>query len=379
MKQLFPLLFAVFVSMLGVGIISPLLPIYAEMLGAGGFAIGIIFGLFSLSRAVVMPFYGRLSDIKGRKIFIVIGLASYCVISFGYVYADSVVSLGIIRLLHGLASAAILPVIMAYVGDVTPEGQEGRYTSVLGTSLLAGFGSGPIIGGFIKDSLGINTAFYVMGALVFIGLLLVIVFVEEPKKRAVVSRTYPFRRIFSSKTLRALFIYRFVSAVGRSIVFAFLPLLAHNVLSLSAAGIGFILSAVVLTTSVFQVPFGYLADRFSRANFVAAGGMLSAACLLAIAFCTNFFCLALVLVLLGFAGAVALPSLTALAVNEGRDIGMGSVMGIFNLAMSMGQSIGPFAAGYMMQVSNPSAPFYVAGATVLAGTVLFFIGIRKKT
>ena len=156
LKQLVPLLFAVFVSMLGVGIISPILPVYAEMMGAGGFAIGIIFGLFSISRAIVMPVYGRISDLKGRKVFIILGLTTYCILSFAYVAADTVAGLALVRLFHGLASAATIPIVMAYVGDISPRGEEGRFMGLYTTVLLMGFGSGPIIGGIVKDLLGIK-------------------------------------------------------------------------------------------------------------------------------------------------------------------------------------------------------------------------------
>lgn len=375
LKQLVPLLFAVFVSMLGVGIISPILPVYAEMMGAGGFAIGIIFGLFSLSRSIVMPVYGRISDLKGRKIFIIVGLSAYCVLSFAYVAADTIFALALVRLFHGLASAATIPIVMAYVGDLSPEGEEGRLMGLYTTVLLLGFGSGPVIGGIVKDALGMNAAFYIMGLLVFIGLLLVVFFVDEPEGRGKVSEKYPFREIMDNKMIRALFIFRLANSVGRSAIFAFLPIFGHNLLSLSGTSIGILLSAVVIVASLFQVPSGILADRISRIGLVVTGGILNALCLMAIGFCKSFASLAVVVAFIGLSGAIALPALTALAVGEGRTIGMGSVMGIFNFAMSLGQSFGPFAAGYMMSVSGVRAPFYFAGAVAMLGTGYFLAGM----
>ena len=62
------LFFSIFSSMLGIGIIAPLLPIYAESFGASGLWIGIIFSGFSISRSIFMPIVGRWSDKRGRKI-----------------------------------------------------------------------------------------------------------------------------------------------------------------------------------------------------------------------------------------------------------------------------------------------------------------------
>jgi DHA1 family multidrug resistance protein-like MFS transporter len=363
--------------MLGVGIISPLLPLYAKKLGAGGFAVGLIFGLFSLSRSVVMPFYGRLSDLLGRKVFIVAGLAAYSVASLGYVFAQGVVSLSLVRLFHGLASAAILPIVMAFVGDLTPRGSEGRSMGLFSTAFFAGFGAGPIIGGVISDRFGFDAAFYAMGGLVLMGLLFVLVFVKEPEKKAEVTKHYPFREIFSSPVLRSIFIYRFVGAVGRSSVFAFLPIFAVSRLSLSATSIGLVLSSVILTTSVLQTPFGALGDRMSKSALIIAAGFLSALSLVLIPWSGSLGLLVGVICVQGLSGAMAVPSLTALAVSEGRTIGMGSVMGVFSFAMSVGQFLGPLIAGLMMDMGNENAPFTFAGGTVLVGTLLFILGMRQ--
>ena len=60
------LFFSIFTAVTGVGIVVPLLPVYARDLGASGLYIGLIFGAFSLSRTLFLPYFGRLSDKKGR-------------------------------------------------------------------------------------------------------------------------------------------------------------------------------------------------------------------------------------------------------------------------------------------------------------------------
>src|SRR3989338_5966477 len=125
-KRIFTVLFiAVFATMLGVGIIEPFMGIYAESLSANGFLIGLIFGSFTLSRAIFTPLIGRLSDFKGRKNLLIIGLVGYTILSFSYVAATTIASLVIVRFLNGLASAMVLPIAMAYIGDIAPKGNEG--------------------------------------------------------------------------------------------------------------------------------------------------------------------------------------------------------------------------------------------------------------
>jgi len=70
-NKIFPILaLCVFSSMLGIGIIAPLLPLYAESMGATGIWVGIIFAGFSISQAMFLPIIGKLSDRSGRKLFI---------------------------------------------------------------------------------------------------------------------------------------------------------------------------------------------------------------------------------------------------------------------------------------------------------------------
>ena len=93
-KKIFFVLFtSIFSCMLGVGIIVPILPIYAETLGATGFWLGAIFAGFSLTRSISMPLVGRFSDRMGRKRFISFGLLVYTLSSLGYIYAEQGVNL----------------------------------------------------------------------------------------------------------------------------------------------------------------------------------------------------------------------------------------------------------------------------------------------
>ena len=116
-SRVFPILaISIFSCMLGSGIVVPLLPLYAESLGASGLWLGLIFAAFPLSQFLATPVFGRLSDRKGRKLFISIGLLAYAVISFGFIYTNTVSQLVLLRFLHGLAGALILPIAQAYVG-----------------------------------------------------------------------------------------------------------------------------------------------------------------------------------------------------------------------------------------------------------------------
>ncbi len=130
------LLLAVFTVMLGVGIIAPLLPGYAQSLGANGIVLGLIFSIFSLFRTFFTPVTGILSDRWGRKHFMSAGMLAYFILSLAYVQTQSTPMLLIVRALHGLAAAFIVPVANAYVGDLAPPEKEGTYMGLFLASFL---------------------------------------------------------------------------------------------------------------------------------------------------------------------------------------------------------------------------------------------------
>ena len=139
---------------LGQSLIAPFLSVYANHLGASGFLAGCIFGVFSLACILFMPVFGRLSDRCGRKPLITTGLLLYPLVALALKGFPHIHSLLLIRFLQGIAAAMILPIVLAYAGDIAPEGCEGRTRGKLNAVLAMGLSSGRVIGGILKDAIG---------------------------------------------------------------------------------------------------------------------------------------------------------------------------------------------------------------------------------
>ncbi|MFA5317526.1 MAG: MFS transporter, partial [Dehalococcoidales bacterium] len=149
-KKAFPILaLSVFAGMLGLGIISPLMPIYARDLGATGIWIGALLASYSASRAIFMPFIARFSDKRGRRVILATGLLFYGLISFFYMGVQETWQLLLVRIIHGSAGGMIIPIAKAYVGELSPRGEEGTWMGYYNTAFFAGIGSGPLIGGIL--------------------------------------------------------------------------------------------------------------------------------------------------------------------------------------------------------------------------------------
>jgi DHA1 family multidrug resistance protein-like MFS transporter len=378
--RIFTLEITIFVSMLGVGIIVPFLPLYARQMGASAFVMGAIFSSFSLARGLTMPYVGSLSDRHGRKIFIIIGLLGYALLAVALIWASSPWELVLNRVLQGVFAAMVLPVSMALVADLTPSGQEGVIFGGFNTYFLLGFAVGPLIGGVTYDYIGLSANFLLMAGLSFTSLLMVLFLVREPKKvrKAVDKGGWAEQfALLKDRPLFSVFLARALSAVGMGCFVAFLPVLTADK-GLSNTELGWLLAVNVLVMTGLQKPCGWLADRWSRVGLAAMGLSLSGVCKGLLPLPGSFSGLMTLCVLEGVAAGLALPALTALAVSHGRRLGagMGVTMGSFGMAMSLGVSVGPLGAGLLADWLGIGSIFYLAGGATIIGAACLFLPDR---
>jgi MFS family permease len=372
-KKAFPVLsLSIFSSMLGVGIIAPLLPLYADNLGATGIWLGIIFSGFSISRAIFLPIFGRLADRSGRKLFICIGLLFYSILSLGYIWASSLSQLTLVRLLHGAAAGMIIPIAQAYIGDISPMGEEGKWMGYFNTAFFTGFGFGPLMGGALTEHFGMTVAFSTMGGLNLLAFLLVTLFLPEIRQRKTATSHYlSFKKMSSSSIVRGIFSFRLSFALGRGAFTCFLPIFAAMCIGLSPALIGVLLAVNILLMALFQPFSGKIADRYNRRALVITGSLINFTFLALIPVAHNFWYLLGVCALGGLGGAISMPAASALVVNEGRKFGMGSTFAIFTLAMSIGMAVGSLLGGVIADLLNVNSVFYFVAVIGLIGTSLF--------
>jgi multidrug resistance protein len=354
-KKIFStLFFSIFGTVTGVGIVVPLLPVYAHDLGAGGLYIGLIFGAFSLSRTFLLPYFGKMSDKKGRKPFIVAGLLAYTVVSVAFIFSSHVKALIVIRFIQGMASAMIMPAVQAYVGDITPPGKEGFTMGLFNTSMFLGLSIGPLIGGVLHDSFSLDTSFAAMGCLTLVGFLLSYFLLPATKtERAVARRNAPmsWKPLIQNRNMAGLFLFRFAYAACIGVIWSFLPVFADTEFSLSGASIGILVMLGVFASGLIHVPMGFLADRINRKMMIIIGGLIISYAVFSFEWTNSFNDLFVACLLFGIGGGIAMPALMAMAVLQGNVTdAMGSVMGILAMAHSLGMLMGSFVAGLMMDI-----------------------------
>jgi MFS family permease len=145
---------AVFIDLLGFGMVLPLLPVYAKDFGQGlseqqiGWMIGLLMSSFSAMQFLAAPLWGRLSDRIGRRPVLMVGLAGSVIFYalFGYATATkSLLWLFVSRVGAGLAGATI-STAHAYIADTTTLQTRARGMALIGAAFGLGFTGGPLFG-----------------------------------------------------------------------------------------------------------------------------------------------------------------------------------------------------------------------------------------
>ncbi len=371
-KKVFPILaLSIFSSMLGSGIIAPLLPLYADSLGASGVWLGTIFAGFAISNAISTPIFGRLSDRHGRKRFISTGLFLHGIISLGFIWAFSVNQLSLIRFAQGIAGGMIIPIARAYIGDLSPKGEEGKWMGYSNAAFFTGFGFGPLLGGVLTEQFGMNTAFLTMSSLNLLAFIIAVIFLPSiATRKPTVGNGIFFKKMISSAVIKGLFTFRLTFSIGRMGFNVFLPLYAAMI-GITPALIGVLLAAHMLLSSLLGIPAGKIADRFSRRALVIIGTLIGVIYIAMVPQAQNFWQLLWLSIFGSLSAAISLPAGLAMSVEEGRKFGMGSTLAVFGIAFSLGMAIGPVLAGAIVDLSSITMAFYFGAAVLLAGASSF--------
>ena len=378
-KKIFTILVGtMFISMLGFGIVVPLLPIYADQLGATPLEIGLINGGFSITVLVFLPVVGRLSDRIGRKVFLCSGLSCLIIASLGLIWAQNPLQLILVRCFQGLGASMHLPIAQAYLGDITPKGEEGRWMGRFNGVLFSAVGLGPLIGGLLTDLFSTSTTFLVMAALCAVGLIATIILLPEVPKKTVLEReSAVFSSLRRSDKLKGAFTIQMANGFVMACMMTFLPLFASQSLGLSVSLIGLLIASQT-PMALFQFYTGTLADKHSRRILVTAGGTAAVIFIALQPMANGFWPLLAMYVLMAVGIAFAIPSVAAYVVEEGRTLGMGTSMAMLMMAMQVGTGVGPIVLGGIVEFVGIKSAFYSAAGIMLIGVAVFNWFIRRQ-
>ena len=358
---------------LGVTIISPVLPQYALSFSIPVALVGWAISAFALARLVTDIPAGLLADRFGRKRIMVSGLVLIILSSIGAGTANSYAWLIFARILGGIGSALYMISATTWVVQVSAGESRGRYMSLYTGLVFAGTAFGPTIGGYTAARFGLSAPFFAWAALGIAGLIATLPLKEpadSPQAERSKMRMKDILSILSNRSFMlvncavlALFFLR--TGVRGTLV----PLYASLNLGLSEERIGILLTVAAVATAVCTFPSGWLSDKVGRKRPMMACLFLSGVAALLIPSQESLAGLMGIMAFYGVATGLQ-GSMAAWPADVAPKGKLGTSMGVYRVMADIGMVLGPITATY---VADYTGHLTITFMPFLAPAILGFV------
>lgn len=353
-KKALPILFLVmFLVMVGFGIIIPVIPFYAEEIGATPTQLGLLMAVYSLMQLLFAPMWGRISDRIGRKPVIMIGILGLSISFFLMAISTELWMLFAARIIGGLLSSANMPTVMAYVADITSEEDRGKGMGIIGASVGLGFIFGPAIGGIFSQS-SLNTPFYLAGATSLLTFLLVTFVLKESltveQRNSQAKEKTSLLKAFNGP-VSVLFVLQLFVSLSLSGLEATFAYFAAEKAGLGAVELGYIFMIMGLAGAIVQGGLvGRMTKKLGEGTVIQLGIFISAIGFALILLIEGFGTAALFLTVFGVGNGLIRPSVSSLLTKKST-AGHGSTTGLLSSFDSLGRIIGPPLGGWLFSIA----------------------------
>jgi multidrug resistance protein len=372
------------VDVLGLTLMIPLLPFYAERMGASPAQVGWLIGIYAACQLVSGPFLGRWSDSTGRKPLLIVSQLGTCLGFVVTAFAPNLWVLFLARAIDGL-TAGNLSLAQAYISDVTKPEERAKAFGLIGIAFGLGFLVGPAVSGALSR-FDFRLPIFAAAALSALSVVTTWLLLPAVKPGGEGGAGAPARRLtlFQWRAYAAYFreprlssrLWQFLLfSLGFSIFVAGMPLFVERRLTwdgrpFGPEQVGYVWALAGLFGVVWQGPaLGRLVKTFGERRLNRAGFVGYVGGYTILAFCSSVPWLLLATAVMSM-GSLVRPALTSLITHAAPREEQGVVLGLMQSLNSGALIVGPLIAGYLIEHGLLTAWGLAAAATAVLGLVL---------
>jgi MFS family permease len=361
-RVIFPISIAFFIYTFGWGITSPIFSIYVENVTGNLFLTGLILSLTTMMGIFLNVPFGIIENRMDVKRVLQIVLLIYSLLALLYPVADTFLSLLLVSVARGVASSFLWLTSWAYVFAYAEKSVKGKETGFF--SGMNDFASAlsPVVGGLISV-LSFFLSFYVLSLTSLIAFIVVSKYLKETPRPEKAPLNVQVTTLLSYMRNR-----RFVKSVFLIIVFyalinvyySFLPIFLNSE-GIAIPLIGVILTVALLPAVALEVPIGNLVDRHGIRKTLAVAASLTSLTAVLMPFSDNLYCTLAIVTAFTMSYTmifIALYSRMSDIMGQGKT----AITGAIATFKDLGYTLGPLAAGALMEAVNVKNTFFIAGA-----------------
>lgn len=362
--------------------IIPLLPFYAQRMGASDLVIGLLLSSYAICQFLAGPILGRLSDHYGRKPLLMLSQAGTLAGFILLAAANALWLVFVARIVDGI-TAGNISLAQAYISDVTPpEKRAQSFGMIIGIAFGIGFTIGP---GISAELARFGYVYPILAAccLSFCSILCTAFLLprnaptpeggEAPGPVAAAERPSflnpkPYFEFFRRPELRPLLLQFLCFALSFSAFFSGFALFAQARLNYGVTQVGHVLLAVGLLGILVQGRvLGRLVATFGEVNLSRGGFLLSGLAGSAVALARSTPSLIAATGALSVGSGLVRPSVTALITHKAARYEQGAVLGVTQSLQSIAQILAPPLATGLIGAGRLDAFALLAGGFMFAG------------
>ena len=381
-------LVCVFCTAFGVSQLAPILPLYFHDLGvqtpeAMSLWSGLATGATYIIVCLAAPFWGRVADKKGRKITLIrssFGMALCNVLIAFQTTPEGVV---LIRLVQGLVSG-FYSASITLIASESPIERTGWALGLLASANLAGSLIGPLLGGYIADTVGIHNDFIIVGALMGLAGVLATIFIHEnyvpqpnPEKLSIRKLK---EQIPEFNSIVALCVASFIYAICIMSLQPVISVYIKGIVPSDTENLAFIAGAVFSAMGIAQLmsssPLGKLVDKIGPRKVLVISLIYVGILNIPQAYVSDVYQLAIIRFLQGFGLGGMLPALnTYLSSKTPREF-TGQVFSYNQSCLFFGYFLGSVGGASLMAWLGFTTLFWVSGGLFIISAL--WIGLKLK-
>ena len=379
-RALFPIMAAVSIAFLIIGLALPVLPLHIHRtLGLGTFVIGLVTGSQFGASLITRVWAGRLADRRGPKRALIVGLLIAAMA--GLLYLGSLVFVGVPvlsvtvllfgRALLGGAESLIITGAVSWGLTLSGPKSAGRVIAWMGIAMFAALAVGAPLGTALYSIGGFATVAIATALVPLVAMLVVVPLTGVSPQRG--------PQIGVMKVMATIWVPGCSSALS-SIGFG--AMIAFSSLLLAQRGwnpLWLPFSAFAISLVVARLSFGDLPDRLGGANVALVCALIEAAGLTLIWMAPGMALAAVGSALAGFGYSLVYPGLGAEAVRRSPPQSRGLAMGAYTAFLDVALGLGSPALGLVGSHAGLSSVFLAAATAALAAAVMIAQLLRRES
>ncbi|HEY9280433.1 MAG TPA: MFS transporter [Eoetvoesiella sp.] len=368
-------------------IIDPLLPLFATefniSLGVASAAVT----LFAIAYGIAQIIFGPLGDRFGKyRVIALVSVASaLSALLCGFALNFSTLLAG--RLLAGLTAAAVIPLSMAWIGDVVPYQHRQTVLARFMVGQILGVSAGSFFGGLVADNFSWRLPFFVM-ALTFLATGIALLYLNRrlPARTGRVGRVAPsifrltiseFRQVFANPWAKIVLVCVFLEGTFIFGALSFIPAYIYEVFGTSLTAAGSLLMLFGLGGLSFVLCAKQVLRQFGERGVVCVGGLLAGISLIAMGLAPAWWWMVPCCFIAGF-GFYLLHNTLQVNATQMAPERRGVAVSAFAASFYLGQATGVSAGGMLLMITRTSHVLVIGGAGVLLVAIAFFWTLRHR-